>query len=247
MLRIVLHGVEVTYRSIEVRTLKGLLFELLSPNHSNGSRSVIALRDIDLEIRQGERVGLIGRNGAGKTTLLKVMGGLLPPSKGRVRCSGKIASLFETTSGFERSVSGWTNIYLRGLFLGIGPQDIRAKMEEIAEFSELGGHLDLPLRCYSSGMLARLGFSVSTAFPFELLLLDEFLATGDEAFRAKALERMHQFIDGASTVVMSSHNLNIVSEVCNRAIWLDQGRIVQDGDPAQVIERYRKRKSPLRT
>jgi lipopolysaccharide transport system ATP-binding protein len=189
-------------------------------------------------VREGDRLGIIGPNGAGKTTLLKVMSGIYWPTAGSVHTQGRISPLFEMATGFEMDSSGWDNIVTRGLLLGMSMSEIRKKMPEIAEFSELGDFLSLPVRCYSTGMFLRLAFSISTAIEPQILLLDEIIGAGDLSFYAKARARMMKLMERSAILVLVSHALPVIEEMCNRAIWLRDGAIAADGSPSEVIAAY---------
>ncbi len=199
---------------------------------------VQALEGINLTVHEGERLGIIGHNGAGKSTLLKLLAGIYPPTVGRRRVAGQISALFEISLGFEHDASGWENIMYRGYLQGETPQSIRAKMQPIADFSELGDFLNMPVRYYSAGMLVRLAFSIATAIDPEILIIDEVLSAGDLAFQAKARERMKSLMSRARAVIVVSHDLASLSMLCERAIWLDHGRIRMTGPTADVIAAY---------
>ena len=220
-------------------TLKEYVIQRLFRRSVNPMMEVPALRDVNLEIQEGHRLGIIGHNGAGKSTLLRVLAGVYPPTNGRRLIEGRISSLFELTMGFELEASGWENIAYRGYLQGQTPKTIRDKMQSIGEFSELGEFLNTPVRYYSSGMLVRLAFSISTAIEPEILLVDEVLSAGDMAFQTKARERMLSMIHKARLIVMVSHDLDAISHFCNRAIWLDHGTIKAQGTPKEVIAAYR--------
>ena len=200
---------------------------------------VRALEGINLRIEDGERVGVLGCNGAGKSSLLKLLAGVYPPTGGVRAVHGHVSSLFELSLGFEMDASGWDNIMYRGYLQGETPRSIREKIQSIADFSELGQFLDMPIRYYSSGMLVRLAFSIATAINPEVLLLDEVLAAGDASFQAKALARMRGLISSARAVVIVSHDLASLEKLCERALWLDHGRIRMDGPIRDVIAAYR--------
>jgi ABC-type polysaccharide/polyol phosphate transport system ATPase subunit len=197
-----------------------------------------ALDGVTLHIREGERVGVVGHNGAGKSSLLKLLAGIYPPTSGMRHVEGRISSLFDIALGFEPEVSGWENIRLRGYLQGETPASIRAKQQAIADFSELGDFLEVPTRCYSAGMLIRLAFSIATSVQPQILLVDETLSAGDMNFQQKARQRMRELIDQAQLLVMVSHDLKAIAEVCERVVWLDHGRIRRDGDPAAVLDEY---------
>jgi ABC-type polysaccharide/polyol phosphate transport system ATPase subunit len=205
------------------------------------SYRVAALKDINLEIQHGERVGLMGLNGAGKSTLLKVLAGIYPPTAGRVERRGHICPMFEFATGFEMNQSGWDNIRIRGLLLGMSPDEIESKLHEIAEFTELGEFLSYPVRTYSSGMFIRLAFAVSTSINPEILLLDEVMGAGDIQFAEKAKKRMFEFMEQGKILVFSSHNAELLGTFCERTIWLNKGQIVADGPTGEVTEQYRLR------
>lgn len=200
--------------------------------------SVHALRDLNFAMKDGDRVAVIGHNGAGKSSLLKMLAGIYPPSSGNLMVDGRISSMFELATGFEMESNGWDNIYLRGLMLGEKPDDIKAKMKEIAEFSELGEFLNMPVKYYSSGMFLRLAFSVSTAIEPDILLLDEVVAAGDAAFIDKATQRMNQMVNTAKIMVYVTHSMVQAKDMCNRCIWLERGNLMMDGTPEDVTKAY---------
>ena len=199
---------------------------------------VPALQDVNLDIGEGERVGILGHNGAGKSTLLRVLAGVYPPTSGKRVVQGDISSLFDLIIGFEQEASGWENIAYRGYLQGETPRSIQAKMQSIADFSELGDFLATPVKYYSSGMLVRLAFSISTAVDPEILLIDEVLAAGDMAFQKKAKTRMREMINKARLIVMVSHDMKALGSFCDRGIWLDQGVIRVEGPIDAVIAAY---------
>lgn len=200
--------------------------------------TVHAIKDMNLEIKDGERVTIIGHNGAGKSTFLKVVSGIYPPTSGELKVEGKISSMFELVTGFQMEQSGFDNIYLRGLMLGETPKQIKEKMREIAEFSELGEFLNMPVKYYSSGMFVRLAFSVSTAIKPEILLLDEVVGAGDAAFIAKANKRMKELMASTRIMVLVTHSMKDAVELGNRCIWFERGKIMMDGEPKEVTRRY---------
>lgn len=199
---------------------------------------VHALKNIHLSLHDGDRLGIIGHNGAGKSTLLKVLGGIYEPTEGRKEIDGKTTCLFELATGFEMEASGYANIELRGLMLGMDPKTIEAKKREIAEFSELGEHLHRPVKYYSSGMFLRLAFSISTAISPEILLLDEVVAAGDAAFVEKASKRLNAMIDHVNILVFVSHSMEQICSFCNKCLWLEGGEIAGSGDTRQITEKY---------
>lgn len=198
-----------------------------------------ALTDVTLQVNRGEVFGLIGNNGAGKSTMLKVISKVLKPTKGRVVVYGKIAPLLELGAGFHPELSGRENIFLNGALLGYSRSEMESVFDEIVEFSELEQFINAPVRTYSSGMFARLGFAVATAHMPEILILDEILSVGDEAFQRKCNLRMKGFQQAGTTVLMVSHALGMLEGMCNRIAWIDHGRLQKIGEPQEVIEAYR--------
>ncbi|WP_028308157.1 ABC transporter ATP-binding protein [Desulfitibacter alkalitolerans] len=207
-------------------------------NHLSRPQRIHALRDISLSIKDGDKLGIIGYNGAGKSSLLKVIAGIYPPTSGELYVEGRIASLFELATGFEMEANGWDNIYLRGLMLGETPKSIKAKMSEIAKFSELGDHLNVPVKYYSSGMFMRLAFSISTAIEPDILLLDEVVGAGDARFLDKAKQRINSLMDRVKILVFVTHSMTSLKDFCNKCIWLDAGSIKMSGTPEEVSKCY---------
>ncbi|MBV9508064.1 MAG: ABC transporter ATP-binding protein [Acidobacteriia bacterium] len=205
---------------------------------SPGRYHVEALKNISLDIGHGERVGLIGLNGAGKSTLLKVLAGIYPPTSGTVERRGHVCPMFEFATGFEMNQSGWDNIRIRALLLGMPRAEIEAKIEEIGAFTELGEFLSYPVRTYSSGMFIRLAFAVSTSINPEILLLDEVMGAGDIQFAEKARKRMSEFMEQGKILVFSSHNMEQLSTLCERTIWLEKGQIAADGPTREIMALY---------
>ena len=197
-----------------------------------------ALRGINLEVRQGEVVGIVGRNGAGKSTLLKAIARVLRPTHGRVWISGRVAPLLEFGAGFHPELTGRENVFLNGALLGFSHAQMEAKFKCIVDFAELWDFIDAPLRTYSSGMVARLGFAVATDVEPDILIVDEVLSVGDAAFQKKSAERMHGFRAAGATILFVSHSLEAVRSLCDKAVWLDNGRVVVSGNTDQVIESY---------
>ena len=206
-------------------SLKDYLVHGLFRGRKQNMLEVKALEHIDLAVEQGERVGIIGHNGAGKSTLLKLLAGIYPPTSGTRRVAGRVSSLFDISLGFEPEANGWDNIRFRSYLQGETPRSVQARLQAIADFSELGEFLDMPVRYYSSGMLVRLAFSVATAIEPEILIIDEVLSAGDRSFQAKAQQRMQALISHAQAVVVVSHDLPSLERLCSRILWLDHGRI----------------------
>lgn len=198
-----------------------------------------ALTGVNLQVNKGEVFGLIGNNGAGKSTMLKVISKVLKPSKGRVMVFGKIAPLLELGAGFHPELSGRENVFLNGALLGYSRADMEAVFDDIVEFSELDQFINSPIRTYSSGMYARLGFAVATAHVPEILILDEILSVGDEAFQRKCNLRMKNFQQSGATVLMVSHGLDMMEGMCDRIAWIDHGKILKIGAPKETIAAYR--------
>jgi ABC-type polysaccharide/polyol phosphate transport system ATPase subunit len=199
---------------------------------------VEALRDVSISAAAGERIGVIGPNGAGKSTLLRVLAGVYPPTSGRRSVVGKICSLFDLSSGFEPEASGWENIRLRGYLQGETPRTIERKLPAIADFSGLERFLDVPLRCYSSGMRVRLAFAIATAVDPEILLLDEVLSAGDREFQAKAQTRIDDLVARAKLMVLVTHDLDSVARLCDRVLWMENGGVRMIGPAEEVVKRY---------
>lgn len=205
---------------------------------ANHRITVEALRNVSLSFRTGDRVALIGNNGAGKTTLLRVMAGVYEPVTGVVRSRGKISPMFDISLGIDGEISGYDNIRLRGMILGLSAQEIEDRMADIVEFTELGDYLDIPVRTYSSGMMTRLTFAVATCFAPEILLMDEWLIAGDSGFLAKAQHRIETFVEKAGILVLASHNNEICRQWCNQAVWMERGEVRQLGDISDVLDSY---------
>lgn len=197
-----------------------------------------ALKDVNFEVKKGERVGIVGLNGAGKSTLLKVVAGVLKPTEGKVKTVGKIVPLLELGAGFDKQYTGAENIYLYGALLGYSKQFIEEKYDEIVEFSELGEFINVPVKNYSSGMRARLGFSIATVVQPEILILDEVLSVGDAQFKKKSEQRIQSMFDQGVTVLFVSHSLEQVKRLCDKAILLEHGTVIAQGDVEDVANIY---------
>jgi ABC-type polysaccharide/polyol phosphate transport system ATPase subunit len=208
-----------------------------------GPAVVAALEDLSVAFDRGDRVGLIGPNGSGKSTLLRLIAGVYEPCRGRVRISGRILPLLDPMLGMSGEFTGRENIVLRGIHMGLTPRVALRRAEEIADFSELGDFMELPLKTYSLGMQLRLAFSIATAFEADILLLDEQFMAGDAAFVDKAERRMKAFVGRAGILVQASHSERIIKETCNRVALLEQGRLVAIGEPDEMFDRYRERRA----
>jgi len=205
---------------------------------ANARIVIDALRDVSVSLENGDRLALIGANGAGKTTLLRVMAGVYEPMAGTVSVRGRISPMFDIGLGIDSDLSGYDNIYLRGMLLGLSSRKIEAFLPDIAEFTELGDYLEMPVRTYSSGMMLRLTFAVATCFEPEILLMDEWILAGDAHFMAKAQARVDSFVQKASVLVLASHNLDVCRKWCNKALWLERGHTRGFGAIADVIASY---------
>lgn len=241
MAHIELDDVSLTFRVRQHGKLsfKEFLVRRMFLRTVNPVLEVHALDHVSLQLGDGDRLGIIGHNGAGKSTLLRLLAGVYPPTSGRLSVAGRISSLFDHTLGFQTEANGWENIKLRAYLQGYTPAQIRGKMSEIAEFAELGEFMDTPIRHFSSGMLVRLGFAISTAIEPEILLVDEALSAGDISFQAKAQDRMSRLMSRARLIAIVSHDLGTIAKVCNRVLWMHQGQIRAFGPTEEVLAQYR--------
>ncbi len=199
-----------------------------------------ALKDISFKVEQGDRVGILGLNGAGKSTLLKIISGVFKPTEGKVTVDGKIVPLLELGAGFDRQYTGGENIFLYGTVLGYSREFLKEKYNEIVEFSGLGDFIDVPIKNYSSGMRARLGFSIATIVDPEILILDEVLSVGDRKFKKKSLKKIKSMMASNVTVLFVSHNTDQIREICNKAILLEHGKLIANGEVNEVCDYYEK-------
>ena len=197
-----------------------------------------ALKSVSFEVRRGEVLGLIGHNGAGKSTLLKVISGILKPASGTVRLYGNVVPMLELGSGFDMEMTGRENIFLNGAIMGYSEAFLKEKYDEIVAFSEIGDFIDVPLRNYSSGMIARLAFSIAAVVEPEILIVDEVLSVGDAKFQEKSKKRMTELMGGGTTVLFVSHNLEQIREMCDRVLWLEHGTVKMYGNAQQVCDAY---------
>jgi ABC-2 type transport system ATP-binding protein len=203
-----------------------------------------ALRNITLSLRHGDRVGLVGNNGAGKSTLLRLLSGIYEPTRGSARIAGKVAPIFDLGVGLDPEISGYENIIIRGLFLGMTRKQMEARTEEIAEFTELGDYLSMPLRTYSTGMRVRLALGVVTSIDPEILLLDEGIGAVDSAFLDKAKDRLTALVERSGILVFASHSDELVLELCTTGLWLEHGEIREQGDLRAVLAHYKGKDVP---
>lgn len=197
-----------------------------------------ALENVSFTVKKGETLGLIGHNGAGKSTMLKVISGILKPTEGSVSCRGNIVPMLELGSGFDMDLTGRENIFLNGAILGYSEAFLKEKYDEIVEFSELGNFIEMPIRNYSSGMMARLAFSIATVVKPEVLIVDEILSVGDADFQAKSRARMNELMGGGTTVLFVSHSLEQIREMCSRVVWLEHGKVQMIGKAKEVCDAY---------
>lgn len=207
----------------------------------SGETEFWALRNVSFRVVHGESLGVIGPNGAGKSTLLQVLAGIITPSEGSVEVNGHVSTLLTLGVGFDADLSGVDNIRLAGAFMGLDHRVVEERLESIIAYADLGQFIDAPIKTYSSGMRARLGFAIATSVEPDILLLDEVLATGDAAFREKSKARVKELVRHAKAIVLVTHDMNWVTEYCNRALLIEQGRIVREGDPQEVVDLHRSR------
>ena len=242
-------GVDFTIYQASARLLRKTLLRtavggFVKTTDDKGHVVVSALRNVTLDIQSGERVALLGHNGAGKTSLLRAMTGIYSPTSGVMQVSGRRMPLLEIGLGLDEEASGYENILLRGLLIGLTRSEIEKKIDDIAAFSELGDFLDLPIRTYSSGMMLRLMFSIATSVEADILLMDEWLGTGDQEFVVKANLRLYELVDRSHILLFASHNLVLLEKLCNRALVLEGGRVVFDGPVRKAIGLYEKQRPP---
>jgi lipopolysaccharide transport system ATP-binding protein len=230
------HRSEVTLRETFVRMLDR--FRHRGNGNGRWRQRFWALRDINLEVRPGEILGIVGRNGSGKSTLLKTLAGILGPDEGRVDVRGKVGCLMSFGVGFKPNLSGRENIFINGSILGLAQREVASRLDRIIEFAELGDFIDAPVRTYSAGMKGRLGFSIAVHIEPDILLLDEVLTVGDASFREKAGSILDRFRDSNRTVIIASHSMNLIKERCTRAIWIEAGGMRMTSDPETVTAAY---------
>lgn len=240
--RISLQNLNLHYSSLAFNdsSLKSFLFNSVKRKKKSREKiqDVHALKNINIEINAGERIGLIGHNGAGKTTFLKSLAGLYPISSGKLIVEGKISSLFDLSLGFEPDATGRENILYRGLLLGFSPKFMRRREAEIIEFADLGEFIDYPIKTYSAGMQVRLAFAISTAVEGDILLLDEVIGAGDANFMKKAKQRIEELISNADIMILASHDFGALKNLCSRGLVFEHGEIVFDGSISNAINKY---------
>lgn len=228
--------VEKYYLYTHQKTLKEMIQAIYKRNKT--LERIHALKNINLEIKKGETVGVIGRNGAGKSTLLKLIAGVSQPTSGKIFVNGRVVPLIELGAGFHPELTGRENIFLNGVILGLSEKEIRSKIDQIIEFSEIKKFIDTPVKYYSSGMYMRLAFSVSVFVDPDILLVDEILAVGDNQFQTKCLKRMEEFKKNGVTIIFVSHSLETIKKFCQRVVYLRKGEIIADNQPEKVIDYY---------
>jgi ABC-type polysaccharide/polyol phosphate transport system ATPase subunit len=234
-------GIRYSLRLTRRTTLKGSLADLFRRNNRGRPTHFWAVRNLSLNLDHGESLAVIGPNGAGKSTLLLALAGILQPSEGEVRINGRVSTLLTLGAGFDAELTGRDNIDLAAAFLGIDHRLMAELSPSIIEFADIGPFIDAPVKTYSTGMKARLGFAIATAVTPDILLLDEVLGTGDQTFRARSQARIKELVDKAKAIVLVTHDLTFVTEFCNRAVLLEQGTLVAEGDPAEIVGLYRDR------
>lgn len=222
-------------------SLKMIFINLFTPKKKKKKDYFWALKDIDFRINKGDVVGIIGANGAGKSTLLKVVSGVYKPTTGTVEVNGKISPMIELGAGFDGELTARENIYLNGAILGYSKEFLEQKFDEIVEFSELKDFLDAPVKNFSSGMVAKLAFSISTIVDPEVLIVDEILSVGDIKFQEKSKNKMMSMIEGGTTVLYVSHSIDSIKELCSKVIWLDHGKIIKMGNAKEICDEYYKK------
>ena len=227
---------------IDARSLKRGLVNIATggrlENEGSGHLQVKALNNINFHLKKGDRLGLIGHNGAGKSTLLRVLSGVYEPQQGRVHVKGNISSLINVSVGMQPTLTGYENIRMRGFILGLSAEQIKFIISDIEEFTELGNFLSMPVKTYSSGMMIRLAFGLSTALIPDILLVDEVIGAGDAGFIEKAKNRMKSFVNKSNIMVLSSHSNDIIKQFCNRVLWLEHGNVKMFGDREEVLRVY---------
>ncbi len=221
----------------KIDTLKEYVIRTIKRNKKEKEK-IRVLDDITFKVYRGDKVGILGFNGAGKSTLLKILAGIYEPTSGKIEINGKVAPLLELSAGFDKNYSGKNNIYLNGAFLSMDKEFLDERYEEIVEFSELGEYINYPVKNYSSGMRAKLGFSIATLVEPDILIVDEILSVGDIKFRKKSSEKINELMSEGVTVLLVSHSITQVRKICDKCIWIDNGKIVMEGEANEVCDAY---------
>ncbi len=229
-------GVRYSLRFTRKTTLRESFTQLL--RRDDRPTEFWALRNVAFKLVNGESLAVLGPNGAGKSTLLQVLAGIITPSEGEIDVRGAISSLLTLGAGFDQDLTGRDNIWLAGAFMGVPHREMARRIDGIVQFADIGLFIDAPIKTYSSGMRARLGFSIATSVDPDILLLDEVLATGDEVFREKSKQRVLDLVRAAKAIVLVTHDMNWVTEFCNRAMLLEHGKVVAEGAPADVVRMH---------
>lgn len=221
----------------KIDTLKEYVIRTLKRNKKEKEK-VRVLDDISFKVYKGDKLGILGFNGAGKSTLLKIMAGIYEPTSGKIEINGKVAPLLELSAGFDKNYTGKNNIYLNGAFLSMDKDFLDEKFDEIVEFSELGEYINYPVKNYSSGMRAKLGFSIATLIEPDILIVDEILSVGDIKFRKKSSQKINELMAEGVTVLLVSHSISQMRKICDKCIWIDNGKIVMEGEANEVCDAY---------
>ena len=220
-----------------IDTLKEYVIRTLKRNKKEKEK-IRVLNDISFNVYKGDKLGILGFNGAGKSTLLKILAGIYEPTYGKITINGKVAPLLELSAGFDKNYTGRNNIYLNGAFLSMDKKFLEEKFDEIVEFSELGDFINYPVKNYSSGMRAKLGFSIATMIEPDILIVDEILSVGDIKFRKKSSEKINELMAEGVTVLLVSHSINQIRKICDKCIWIDNGQIIMEGPSDEVCDAY---------
>lgn len=231
-------NVSMCYRLVNDKLMSLKAYAIAAARKELKFKEFWVFKEVSFEVKKGDVVGIIGRNGAGKSTILKIISGVLAPTNGSVEVHGNVVPMLELGSGFDFDLSGRENIFLNGSILGYSEQYIKEKYDEIVAFSELGEFIENPLRSYSSGMLMRLAFSIATVVEPEILIVDEILAVGDEAFQKKSKRKMLSLMGGGTTVLFVSHSIEQIREMCNKVVWLEDGKLRMLGETKKVCDAY---------
>lgn len=234
------NNITVRYKIANDRVSSLKEFVIKKIKKSITEKEFLALDNVSFTVKKGDVVGVVGRNGAGKSTLLKVVSGIQKPTSGNIVLNGRVVPMLELGAGFDMELSGKENVYLNGAVLGYSKEFLDEKYNDILEFSELGDFINMPVRNYSSGMVARLAFSIASMVNPEILIVDEVLSVGDENFQRKSKNRMIELMSGGSTVLFVSHNIKQIEEICNKAVWLEHGKVVMTGPSDVVCAEYKK-------